>query len=912
MGIFITSLLALSTTFPQQPPPASPTTQLAHQLPADVLAAVLTADPQGKLGGQLPGAIGQLWRLHGAPMARQLLGQALGQPLPDDAFDQALARGMALGFAGVQADNRPGLLMTCATDKASATIAAALAAAPERVELDGVQVATLQFERLGRVLVAMRGDRLLLATHEVGMTSLLSLAKKGANGGLADDPGFIACAAEARHEAPLAALFVRPQQLLQSIDQAVPPTYRARTEQAMHALGLDRIGDVFASWQVVGGELVGRIRSGGGAPQGLLAAVAGMPYRLDAKLSRYVPAEADGFVAAAVDVGSVAEQLLGLLSLLPPPFDGQVAAITTQLRDAHGIDLQQDLLRGFANNLLALSFPADGAPHGGIILEVKDANRFAAMLQALATAAPNAISEGYNGVTMCLLPTQGWTPGIAVVEQQLLLASDRDTLLRLVDTVQHPTSNPEVQQFLTKLPPTVTWASRSRAGSAVRNLMHAAGAGTEAAATNNLEWHTVAVDELGLVVAGSSTLPQLLQVALGDSPRMDGQPTAPVVIVTEPAKPVAAATEPTSPAPGVEAATPPSAEDLKALAEVEAAAKPPVNKLMFLLHSSNPAVVARTAWFVGKRRVKDTIPALGEQLGSATDPLVRLHCAAALYQMPDGRALAAAQKALGDDEPRVRTLAGLLLGRLQAKSAIEPLLVMLDEREQIADSPTRVDEVAAILALADIGDASVLMRAASAINRDDTGIGQALAYLFQTHSATLAKKEEVNLLLAVLDHPSTLLRRYSIQRLGELRDPATASRLQGRLASEERELQPLLQVALEAVSGATSSSGDGAWEQFQANASALATKAKARWDGLDQNRKLMLLGCAVAALLALLGFARLRARSKRRARADAIAALVTASPDLLEVGDEPALDEEQTDEEQYEYEEVAVGEDGER
>lgn len=922
MGIITTCLLSLTTLLPQQPAAtpapavaASPANTLAHLLPAGASAAVLVEDLATARTVLMATPFGQLWQQQGAGALQRAAAELFGggSPLSAAQLDEAFSHGIAV--ACTQADGQQGFVVVVETGAASGDLARALAQAKgDSEQLDGVATRKLALGNRGTVQVAMSGSRLIACTHRQDLSIVLRLCSGADTQSLAVDSDFRAIAGTAA-DGDLATLFVRTHDLVTAAGKQLPAEYMARAKQAIAAFGIADLGNVYASWRLQDGELLSHVRCSCPQLDGLLGALVGNPYRLDARVSRFVPAKADGFVAAAIDLGTIARQVLAVVARFSPDFakefDDQVAQLKSQL----GFDLRLDVFDNFAGQLLIVSFANDSGAHAGAMIEVKDATRLAAVLQAAAGASPMPLTrQQRDGVAMYLLPKQqdGRSAGFAAVDRQLIVADDRDTLTLLIDSALHPKSNPDVAVFLQQQPKTATWIGRNRVGGGLTALLASMAPGmprTAPAEAGGYEWFTCGRDSKGIAIDGCT--------ALAPTAGLAGAPRPPVVRVATTTPGDAEA----QPAPAVETVhtEPPAADELEALRALEAAARPDTDKLLALLQSQHPTVVARAAWIAGKRHLTAAVPALAEILGSATDLAVRQHCAAALCQLKDKRALAAATAALSDDDVRVRTLAAMLLGNLGSTAATDALLGMIDEREHDGNTGKRTDVVAAILALADLGTAASLLPTASAITHDDADLGTALAYMFQRHSPSLQKRDEAVLLMAVLTHPATALRRYAIQRLGELRDPSAASALQGRLASEDRELQPVLEVALAAVRGDTGGgkTANDLWDTTKANFTTLVAKGKQRWAALDETRRMLLLGCAGVGLLALLGFTRLRARARRRARVEAAAALVAASPDLIDGGgyaeaDQPEYEQEYVQDGEQDYETVGAGDHDDR
>ncbi|MBK8101101.1 MAG: HEAT repeat domain-containing protein [Planctomycetes bacterium] len=302
-----------------------------------------------------------------------------------------------------------------------------------------------------------------------------------------------------------------------------------------------------------------------------------------------------------------------------------------------------------------------------------------------------------------------------------------------------------------------------------------------------------------------------------------------------------------------------------------------------LLHADSPEVAARAAWLLGRHKVEPAVGALCDALGTRAEVDVRLQAMAALVAIGAPAARAAALDALDDSSRDVRALAARYLTRHRSTQTADALLGMLSQfgREQTDIKP--VDLVAALLALHDFGDPAALLPAATAVAIEHAATGQALAFLFQQLSPKLAPKDEATTLVAVLDHADATLRRYAIQRLGELRDATTATALERRLATEGPGLQPLVKVSLAQIRGGIETDDGDLLERARKNGAAIGELVTTRWQKLEPTAQWTILGLGGVAVvgLFLLLFARRRADRGPDA-ADVAAGLVAPS--------DPAID----------------------
>ena len=313
-----------------------------------------------------------------------------------------------------------------------------------------------------------------------------------------------------------------------------------------------------------------------------------------------------------------------------------------------------------------------------------------------------------------------------------------------------------------------------------------------------------------------------------------------------------------SPAPSVLQAEP--SEVYRALLAAETNPTPGAAQTIAAgLASGHPEVTARAAWSAGKLQMREVIPQLIELSQAPTALPVRRQAIAALSAMPDPRSEEAALETLESEDLTARTFAARLLGQLKTSAAIAPLVKLLSKQ---GDGDDRVQ---AMLALSDIGDPQPLLAAACAISSNGSQLDHALAFAFQSLSNKLPPENECQTLLAVLDHPSTSVRRHAIARLGELRDPSSTQALEERLTEEDEHLLPLLQASLGSV-------------QEQALRSS-SPDPDGVSGGLSETRRKLAAGSFICLLLSIATF--LLWRVNRRRRAQAWAAVAAQSQEHL-------------------------------
>lgn len=281
---------------------------------------------------------------------------------------------------------------------------------------------------------------------------------------------------------------------------------------------------------------------------------------------------------------------------------------------------------------------------------------------------------------------------------------------------------------------------------------------------------------------------------------------------------------------------------------------PVPDEVVGALQSNHSKIAARAAFALGVLNVRQAVPQLCEIVEQHADAEVRRQAMHAVLAIGDPRSVNASIRALGSGDLVVRTLAASNLGRLRATEAIDPLLAVISREAIEGTKHTTEDQVAAIVALADIGSHEGLLPAAGAVKTGHRALGAALTYMFQIVSPKLAPNDEAVALVAVLAHPCTLLRRYAIQRLGQLRDPTTVSALEGRLAAEDDAgLRQLAEVSLQAVRGLPTPSED---------AGALAAVA-AQWREMSATQRGLIGAVGVGTLVLVGAFLAWRMRRRR-------------------------------------------------
>jgi HEAT repeat protein len=354
-------------------------------------------------------------------------------------------------------------------------------------------------------------------------------------------------------------------------------------------------------------------------------------------------------------------------------------------------------------------------------------------------------------------------------------------------------------------------------------------------------------------------------------------------------------------------------------AQEDAGANADANALAKLSMGAHADVAARAAWLLGNSSNPDHHAQLPAIATNSPHAEARLQALQSIRISADVTSTELAIEALDDSDRRVRAVAVQLLGKLRRPASIEPLLELLGTSGKLDSDEPAIDVQAALLTLTDLNASQYLLRMSSAINDGNAvGAGSYLTYAFQTLSPKLDSKDETTVLVAVLDHRETMLRRYAITRLTELDSKSALTALEGRLASEGNELRPLIEVAIAQIRHDGKAPPKDNAERLTSNAKALWARTVKKWHGLAPTQQ-VLVGATPVVLLLLLWMVR-RASRRRTRDEDALnaAALVQPSDDYLddeydedyEDGDFED-DEEDYDDEDSEFNEAAFDDDNE-
>lgn len=217
--------------------------------------------------------------------------------------------------------------------------------------------------------------------------------------------------------------------------------------------------------------------------------------------------------------------------------------------------------------------------------------------------------------------------------------------------------------------------------------------------------------------------------------------------------------------------------------------------LIPLLTAPSTLVASRAAWLLTEKPYPAAAPAL-TTLVTHESLEVRRNAVCALCALGKKAPRAAMRKALDDEDPSVRAVAAKHFGRFGKQSDATALLAIATRTP--SEGP---DRAAAILAIADLGAASDVVRTTVLLTDPSKAEERALTWALQTTSRTLGEEGEVAAMLDVLAHPAMPVRRFAIERLGQLADPTSVDALERRLATEGDSLRPRIEAALVAARG---------------------------------------------------------------------------------------------------------------
>lgn len=849
-------LATLPSLLPQDPPAAptaAPTTTTATAAAPSVPARWL---PDTTLAALLiePSTEGPLAAFWDSPEARALADLALTNLRPGLAVAKlteadltAAARGgLALGFVGFAGAKQPDIVLVAELGTATPAIATRFAELPIQGNLRVLGTGPT------RLFFGTRERHVAIGTDAATVTATLARATEATGQSLADGIDFARSRATA-NGTPLAQLFVRLGDLTASSLDRLPTEFAATARRVTSVLGIGDMHWASTTWLLDGSELASHSRLEASRGDGLLDALCGTTGRIDASLARLVPTGSSGYGFFTVQFGTAFDELLALANAVQPAMAKGITAQLDQISDRAGIDLRADIVGGFAGRLVTYA-----AADGGFVtmFELRQGTAFGRALDKLLGSLPQKPEQGTIAGTACWRGPNGSGPSLAVVGNWLAIGSDDNGLDTAVRQMQEPRTDADVLAFVRSLPADTTAAISAPAD------VFAALTGTTGTTADAQRRMLVRRDDDGLIAEERTDAAAFLR----------GTTAALAAMGAKPATTSAIAAVPTT-----VGRDDPQAAAWMRNAETEGTTRSNVTTLIDLLGHADPAIAARAAWLLGQWKATDAIQPLGDTLRTHADAQVRLQATAALARLGSSATTEPLTRASEDTDARVRLAAIQALSRLGATAVTGPALTLLDRLGGIAVEQVPPDVVAALVALHDVGDPAHLLPAATSIGYSQAQVGQALTFLFQGLSPRLPAADETKTLLAVLAHPEPMLRRYAIQRLGELRDPTAAGALEGRLATESADLQPLIRVSLTQVRGDRDPGADDLVARAKSNVTAISQMLERRWNQLGTTGRIATIASAATVLLLGLGIVVARRRSRRNREVAEAQALVEPS-----------------------------------
>ena len=215
-----------------------------------------------------------------------------------------------------------------------------------------------------------------------------------------------------------------------------------------------------------------------------------------------------------------------------------------------------------------------------------------------------------------------------------------------------------------------------------------------------------------------------------------------------------------------------------------------------LLEDPDPAVAARAAYALGTQKVESSVPGLCKALRDCPHPVVRRYSAYALMRMPDPREESFLLQALKDEDPMTRGYAATALERLRSTKAAVPLARALLAHPK-APKETRLRLLSALAELGSPKEVPKVLLAAGP--KADVDLLRAQVYALQKLTPQLPRSEEEALLTQILDLPSSYVRGYAVDRLGEIGGPEVVNDLERRLPMEGPQFRKRIEAALAVV-----------------------------------------------------------------------------------------------------------------
>ncbi|MSR39675.1 MAG: HEAT repeat domain-containing protein [Planctomycetes bacterium] len=834
-----------------QQPRTSPIMAAAHGLPTDTVAALLIPP---MLGGGLQD-LNQVEEF-GAILDHLAALLPLPEQLSTTRLGRALRNGAAFGWLPTQLNKPPSLLLVATLGNALADIVPALATLPST---GGNGMVRFAITGKSKLFLAIRDGNLAIGATEAIVIAALERVRLQTAPSLAEDAQFAASLTGVTSPR-LAFMFARTNGILASLSERLPAALLPILTSLRRTATLDRLPWISAAWQVVGSDIVADISLPATDLPLFLAELTTLREPLSPTLAQVIPNTAKGYNFGTFNVKRTVAALEPMLATLLPEATKQWLKDLANIENQTGIDARDALFDGLTGQVATVT-GVNGELT--VIAALANANSFGKLLQKIVPALGIPMQYSTCAGLQCwrVNPTgKGDTPLFAVIGNWLTIAGNDAQFTSVAEQIQSNKQNPAAAETLRTLS-----------------------------------------NQKALTLACNGTLPLLeatLNALLGDAPAaITDQKTSLVrslqtIILSQQVRSSELlkaglrftehlAAEFGNSAALAKATTSNTATDTAAVnslvkAEQTGPTQESVPAVEGLLTHTDSKIAARAAWLLGEWKVLHAALVLAQAAIQHSSPQVRFQAMSALVRVAGDSVIEQLTTLSSDSDRKIRTLAVQGLSRSNSPRATTAVLSILEKQGKEAPQDTPTDLIAALMFLHDLGDAAILLPAASAITFENAQVGKGLTFLFQELSPKLNADQESNTLLAVLDHPITLLRQYAIQRLGELRKANTITALEGRLTKEGPMLQPLIQVSLAQIRGEAPVASN--WLlRTKSNCQAIYQSGMGRWQALPDDRKNLTLATAGGTLTIALILVVLLRRTKKRRSADSVIAMVGPS-----------------------------------
>jgi hypothetical protein len=228
------------------------------------------------------------------------------------------------------------------------------------------------------------------------------------------------------------------------------PAGEATARRVLDALGLLGVKSAGFSMSVDAPGLTQRMFIRAPAPRKGLPALIG-DRAVESRAIRVAGPSAASFAAARVNLSSLYDLALTTLRAGSPETASQVTGFFAQLRQQTGVDLENDLLRGFGDEIVAVADSSglagpEAAQAGAVAISLKDPAKFAPafeVVMAMGSAALMAMGVQLQVVTVdgasfrkFQIPNVAAAPLVGVAGERLVVAGGDEALRRLTRALQ--------------------------------------------------------------------------------------------------------------------------------------------------------------------------------------------------------------------------------------------------------------------------------------------------------------------------------------------------------------------------------------------------------------------------------------------------------------------------------------------